>query len=172
VKTNFSSPNINKQKFFKRILSLPFPLRVLGFLASITLIASSFFIGTAILDKYFFVSVPKHGGSLNEGVIGRPRLINPVVAKTEVDRDLVSLIYSGLFRPTGDTLEPDLAEKVEISEDGKIYTVTLKSDATFHDGKPLTASDVIFTVERIQNKGLPIKSPLAPNFNGVNVSLH
>ncbi len=170
MKSNFSSPNINKIKFFRKILSLPLPIRVLGFVASISLVASTFFIGTAILDKYFFISVPKHGGSLNEGIIGRPRLINPVVAKTEVDRDLVTLIYSGLFRPSGDTLEPDLAEKMEVSEDGKTYTVTIRKDATFHDGKPVTAADIVFTVERIQNKGLPIKSPLAPNFNGVNVT--
>lgn len=122
------------------------------------------------MDRYFFVSVPMHGGSLNEGVVGRPRLINPIVAKTEVDRDLVSLIYSGLFRPSGDILEPDLAKSLEISDDGKTYTVVLKDEATFHDGNPVTAADVVFTVERIQNKGLPIKSPLAPSLGGVNVT--
>lgn len=165
-----SSPKINKFKFFKSILSLPLSIRILGFIASITLVVSTFFIGVNLIDKYFFVSVPKHGGVLNEGVIGRPRLINPVVSKTEVDRDLSSLIYSSLFKPNNNTLEPDAAESFEISEDGKVYTVTLKDGITFHDGMPLTAADVIFTVERIQNKGLPVKSPLAPNFNGVNAT--
>lgn len=149
---------------------LPLWMRVIGFIGSMLLIVSSFFILTKIIDKYFFVSVPKYGGSLNEGIVGRPRLINPVIAKTEVDRDLVSLIYSGLMRASGDTLENDLADKVNISEDGKTYTITLKDNAYFHDGTKVTSDDVVFTVERIQNKGLPVKSPLAPSFNGVTVN--
>lgn len=44
------------------------------------------------------VEVPLDGGSITEGIIGTPRFINPVLASSDIDRDLVSLIYSGLMR--------------------------------------------------------------------------
>lgn len=163
--TSFS--NTSRTQFFAKILALPFPIRIAGFLGSILLAISTFFIGVHIIDARFFVSVPEQGGVLTEGELGRPRLINPIFAKTEVDRDLSALIYSGLMRPSGNELVPDLAEGYTVSEDGKTYTFTIRSDAKFHDGKPVTSADVIFTVDHIKNKGLPTKSPLAPNFVGV-----
>jgi peptide/nickel transport system substrate-binding protein len=60
---------------------------------------------------------------------------------------------------------PDLAEKYEISEDQKVYTVYLKHDIKWHDGKDLTASDVIYTIISIQNPDY--KSPLYRSFNGI-----
>src|ERR1700681_2608340 len=42
-----------------------------------------------------------------------------------------------------------LAEKVDIAPDGVSYTVTLKPDTKFHDGSPITADDVVFSMERI-----------------------
>lgn len=170
MKFQFLNKSYSQDHFFTNILSLPFPLRLLGFTATLLLAISTFFIGVKVIDKYLFISVPTEGGMLREGVVGRPRFINPVIAKTEVDRDLTALIYSGLFRPSHDGLEEDIADGVEVSEDAKTYTVSLNKKATFHDGTKLTSKDVLFTVERIQNKGIPIKSPLAPNFVGVTVS--
>jgi peptide/nickel transport system substrate-binding protein len=165
-----STQTSSRVQLFEKILALPFYLRVIGFLASIALAISTFFIVMHMIDVRFFVSVPEQGGVLTEGEVGRPRLINPIFAKTEVDRDLSALIYSGLLRPQGNELAPDLAESYTVSEDGKTYTFTIRKDATFHDGKPVTADDVIFTVDHIKNKGLPTKSPLAPNFVGVTAT--
>ena len=65
------------------------------------------------INKSFMISVPMEGGSIREGIIGTPRFVNPVLASTEADRALVSLIYSGLMRKKGDgTIIPDLAESV------------------------------------------------------------
>ena len=50
------------------------------------------------INKSFMVEVPLDGGSITEGIIGTPRFINPVLASSDIDRDLVSLIYSGLMR--------------------------------------------------------------------------
>lgn len=164
------SSKISRAQLFVRILALPFPIRIIGFLASIALAISTFSIAVHLVDQRFFISVPEQGGVLTEGEVGRPRLINPIFAKTEVDRDLSALIYSGLLRPNGNELVPDLAENYTISEDGKTYTFTIRNDATFHDKTPVTAEDVVFTVDHIKNKGLPTKSPLAPNFVGVTAS--
>ena len=62
---------------------------------------------------------------------------------------------------------PDLAERVEVSEDGLAYTFTLREDARFHNGEPVTASDVVFTVKLAQNPD--VKSPKRPNWEGVGV---
>src|SRR3989344_3562854 len=92
----------------------------------IILLASTLSILESI-NKSLMVSVPAYGGSVSEGIIGAPRFINPILANSPVDQDLVSLIYSGLMRKNPDgTLSPDLAEKYEMSKNGLIYTFTLK----------------------------------------------
>ena len=57
-------------------------------------------------------------------------------------------IYEGLLRysPKLDPL-PGLAESWTVSEDGKIYTFKLVKGATWHDGKPFTSADVLFSIE-------------------------
>ncbi|MFK7943465.1 MAG: ABC transporter substrate-binding protein [Paracoccaceae bacterium] len=59
-------------------------------------------------------------------------------------------LYDGLMRwqDNPPKLQPWLAEKVEISDDGLTYTFTL-NDAKFHDGSPVEASDVVYSIERI-----------------------
>jgi peptide/nickel transport system substrate-binding protein len=111
-------------------------------------------------------SVPISGGSLSEGVIGSARFINPILAISDSDRDLTTLIYSGLMRSMPDgSIIPDLAESYQISDDGKTYTFILKDDLTFHDGTSVTTDDIEFTIAKIQENA--IKSPKRPNWDGV-----
>lgn len=118
------------------------------------------------LQEKLVVAAPARGGSLNEGIVGSPRFINPVLAISDADRDVVTLVYSGLMRATPNgTYEPDLAQSYTISEDGKTYVFTLREGLTFHDGVVLTAQDVVFTVERAQDAA--VKSPLRANWDGV-----
>jgi peptide/nickel transport system substrate-binding protein len=120
------------------------------------------------INRSFMVMVPLRGGQISEGIMGSPRFVNPVLAFSDTDKDLVSLFYSGLMRKdeTG-KLIPDLAENYEVSKDGLIYTFTLKENLSFHDGKPLTVDDVIFTIEK--TKDPIIKSPRKGNFDGVSI---
>ncbi len=112
--------------------------------------------------------IPRAGGTLTEGVIGSPRFINPLLAQSDTDRDLVALVYSGLMRPTGDgTLTVDLAKRYSISDDGLTYSFVLRDDARFHDGTPVTANDVAFTVALAQDSAL--KSPKRADWDGVTV---
>lgn len=122
-----------------------------------------------LLNERLLVDVPARGGDVTEGIIGAPRFINPVLALSDADRDLSSLVYSGLLKatPRGDYV-PDLAENYSISDDGRTYTFTIRPDATFHDGEPVLADDVVFTVEKTQDAFL--KSPVEANWNGVTVS--
>lgn len=134
----------------------------------IILILSTLFILQNI-NESFMVDVPRAGGKTSIGIAGTPRFINPVLANTTTDEDLVALIYSGLTRksPDGGVI-PDLAEKYEMSENGLDYTFTLKEGLSFHDGEPLTADDVIFTINTIRDS--IIQSPQKVEWEGVTVS--
>src|SRR3712207_2861197 len=46
------------------------------------------------------------------------------------------------------TVKPGLAERWEVSEDGRLYTFHLRRDVTFCDGKPFTARDVVYSIQR------------------------
>ena len=120
------------------------------------------------LDRSLAIEIPKSGGTLREGIIGTPRFINPLLAISDADRDLTSLIYSGLLRADGKGgLMPDLAEKYEISEDNLSYTFTLRDNLVWSDKKPLTSDDVIFTIRLIKNPLL--KSTQRASWEGVDV---
>ncbi|MBC8464988.1 MAG: peptide ABC transporter substrate-binding protein [Parcubacteria group bacterium] len=113
------------------------------------------------------VEVPSYGGSLSEGIIGTPRFINPVLAVSSADRDMTTLLYAGLTRisENGDIV-PHLAENYTVSNNGTLYTFTLRDDALFHDGEAITAEDVVFTVGKAQDSAL--KSPRRANWDGVS----
>ncbi len=101
-----------------------------------------------------------HGGRYVEAVVGLPSIVNPLYAAfNDVDKDLTSLIYSGLTRlgPDG-TVLPDLAVGWTVGADAKSYTFRLRSGVTWHDGAPFGADDVIFTCEALRDpdfKGEP-----------------
>lgn len=119
-------------------------------------------------NTHYITSVPTSGGTLVEGIVGTPRFVNPVLAITRADHDMVALIYSGLVKlDVEGNLVPDLAESIDVSEDGRTYSVTLRSDVRFHNGDTLTARDVAYTISLIQNPDL--KSPLRGNWDGVLV---
>lgn len=120
------------------------------------------------VSSAYLVKVPTDGGSLTEGVVGNPRFINPVLALSEADKNLTALIYSGLVRvDTDGSIKHDLASDLVISEDERTYTVTISDEARFHDGTPVTADDVVFTITKIRD--LIIKSPKRGNWEGVTI---
>lgn len=120
------------------------------------------------VNATLLVDTPGRGGALREGVVGSPRFINPVLAVTGADQDLAALVYASLIDRSADgTLVPEVAESVTVSDDGLVYSVTLRNDVTFHDGTALSADDVIFTVSRVQDQML--KSPHLASWDGVVV---
>ena len=87
-----------------------------------------------------------------EGVVGSPASVTPVTARTRADRTLVGLIFSGLVRPAASgTYEPDLAASWTVDPKGTTWTFTLRGDATWQDGVPVTADDVVYTVEALKS---------------------
>src|SRR5438132_7094287 len=88
-----------------------------------------------------------------EAVVGSPSRINPLfVHLNDADRDVASLVFSGLTRLAADgSVLPDLAETWETSSDGHTVTFHLRSDARWQDGMPFTAADAIFTYSLLGN---------------------
>ncbi len=114
---------------------------------------------------------PHFGGELTEGLVGQPQFINPVLALTSsVDTDLSRIVYAQLLKFDQDqNLVADLAQDLpEVSKDQKTYTLTLKPNLKWQDGKPLNADDVLFTIQTIQNADF--ESPLRPNWARVKVA--
>jgi len=137
-------------------------------LCSLAIISGLIWLGTIILNK-ITVFVPREGGTLTLGLVGHISYLNPILSQSnDCDRDFIELIYNGLYKIDGQgNLEPSLAEKTEISPDGKTYIVFLRENVLWHDGLPFTADDVKFTIEIIQDP--KIKSPLLLNWEGVVV---
>ncbi|MEW5907979.1 MAG: peptide ABC transporter substrate-binding protein [Patescibacteria group bacterium] len=131
------------------------------------------FLSTAVVllwkaNNYISITVPGEGGELMEGIVGTPRSLNPLLAISDADRDMASLIYSGLMRSDNKGgLMLDLTEKYEISEDGLEYTFTLKPDLEWSDGEKLTSDDIVFTIQQTTDPIL--KSPRRASWEGVDV---
>jgi len=98
------------------------------------------------------VLVPDRGGVFREGVAGNPTYLNPLLCDaTDVDLDLCTLLYRGLTRiDKNGRVVPDLAEGWTVSE-GVDYLFRIKPDQYWHDGLPVTADDVLFTVGVLQD---------------------
>jgi len=123
--------------------------------------------GLYALERSLLVEVPAYGGSLTEGELGSPQFINPLLATSDADRDLSTLTYAGLMGLSGNgSFVPVLAENYSMSVDGKSYTFFLRENAQFSDGTPVTAEDVVFTIQKAQDPAL--KSPEYANWSGVS----
>lgn len=103
-------------------------------------------------QKYVSVEQPAEGSAYAEGVLGPLDNLNPLFAGSDAEVSATKLIFSGLLNyDTKGHLQTDVAQSVEISPNGKIYTINLKPDIKWHDGKSVTAQDVVFTVHAMQN---------------------
>ncbi len=65
------------------------------------------------------------------------------------------------------TIVPDLAQSVEVSDDGRTYTFALREGVTYHDGTPFTSADVLATFNRIMDPPAGIISPMKAEFTFV-----
>jgi peptide/nickel transport system substrate-binding protein len=87
-----------------------------------------------------------------EAVVGAPVSITPLSARSRSERTLVGLIYSGLVRLGAyDTLAPDLASSWSVDADGQSWTFRIRDDATWQDGVPVTADDVVYTIDALKD---------------------
>lgn len=140
------------QSFFGTLRSFSFREKLFASLVFLLVaLASGYWV--LLLLRNYTIEVPDYGGKYQEGAVGQPLFVNPLLSPgNPVDSDLVRLIYSGLLRYDIDgKIVNDLAQDVRISEDGKEYTIVLRSGLVWHDGEPITIDDILFTFEILQN---------------------
>ncbi len=114
---------------------------------------------------------PAQGGGYVEGLVGSISRLNPVLDfNNPVDRDIDSLLFSGLvsFDYNG-AARADLAESWGVSADNKTYNVSIRQNAFWHDGQPVTAQDVAFTVDLLRSPALPIPEDIQALWNEVRI---
>ncbi|OGY93241.1 MAG: hypothetical protein A2406_03455 [Candidatus Komeilibacteria bacterium RIFOXYC1_FULL_37_11] len=162
-KKKIPSPGQLKQlpKFLNKTEKWQLSLAVIILIVSIFGLAWRFYLKNS-------VAMPKSGGLYTEGMIGAPSLVNPILATSDVDRDLTKLIFSGLMKLDGQNqLVPDLASGYSIDAEQTTYTFELRDDLRWHDGEPIMADDIVFTINNIKNP--EYKSPFRNSFSGVSV---
>ncbi len=75
--------------------------------------------------------------------------LDPHKAVAAGTKEILFNIFEGLVKPDSDgNLNPAVASDVDISEDGKVYTFTLRENVKFHDGSVVTAEDVKYSIDR------------------------
>ena len=108
-----------------------------------------------------------NGGGYVEGVVGQIDTMNPLYVSTASEAAVSRLLFSSLYNyDTTGTLHQDIANGMQVNEDGREYTVTLRDDVSWHDKTPLTAKDVVFTINLIKNPAT--RSPLRVNWIDVS----
>ncbi len=137
--------------------------------ALIVLLFGGLFIQIRKLQGYYLTTQPAPGGIYSEGILGSFTNVNPIYAVGSVDSSVSRLVFAGLFTFNDkNQLVGELAKSYTVDARGTTYTVLLKDNLQWQDGKPLTAEDVVFTYTTIQNPDT--KSPLASSWQGIKVT--
>lgn len=156
-----------EQHFFKRLTRL-FEVRrfLAGWVLLLILLAGGVTIQLRALTNYYQELAPAPGGTYSEGMIGSFTNASPLYASGLVDVTVSRLVFAGLLKyDSNNSLIGDLAESWKVSPDGKLYTVLLRPNLKWHDGKTVTSEDVAYTFQTIQNPDA--KSPLYHGWRGV-----
>ena len=123
------------------------------------------FLTTTLITGLFHVASASEN-VLKIGIAKEPAKLNPVLIPGIYGEAVAGNIFDTLisFKESAVTPAPSLAEKWEISDDGKQYTFYLRNGVKFHNGAPLTAEDVKFTLEAIMDpaNASPSKEFFAP----------
>jgi len=108
---------------------------------------ASLAVGAALL-----LAAPAGGTVLRYAEDLAPAIVNPLFATTMSEARVNELLFVGLFTDNEDLAStPALAEWASLGEDRKSMTLKLRQGISWHDGQPVTANDVVFTIEAMKN---------------------
>ncbi len=114
---------------------------------------------------------PSLGGVYREGIIGTVSTLNPLfISDNNVEENIGNLVNCSLTKFDSDQKKvvPSVATYT-VDKEKKTYTFTLKDGVTFHDGKPVTVDDVVFTYQQITANPDFKNAFLSSSFDGVVV---
>ncbi len=133
--------------------------RLIFFGLSAVISVSAVILGLLIFQSAT-VEAPAASPRYIEGIVGQPVAVNPILAGiNDADRDLIRLLFSDLI---------GLAKEYKSSNDNRTWNIVLKDNLRWSDGKPLTADDVVFTLDAIQSS--ESRSPLSVSWQGVVIN--
>lgn len=94
--------------------------------------------------------IAAEGGTLSVGVYNFDTY-NPIATQSQSMTQASAFLYDGLMRKNSDyTMSPCLAQSYTVSDNGLVYTFSLRQDVTWHDGSGFDANDVDYTIKMIQ----------------------
>ncbi len=121
------------------------------------------------LSPYYQKLKPVPGGIYSEGLIGTFTNANPIYATGAADSAVSHLVFNGLLKyDDTNKLVGDLAKDWVLTDAQNRYTVHLRHNIVWQDGKPFTADDVLYTYQTIQD--IQAQSPLYTSWQGIKVS--
>lgn len=133
-----------------------YPVRILLFLVLATFLLAGCDQKSEVASTAGVDTGPAYGDTYIEGSIAEPSNLLPILATDASSSAINSLVYSGLIRYNKDLiLEGELAESWDISPDNLSFTFHLRKGVKWHDGKPLTSADILFTYELYINPDTP-----------------
>ncbi|MCA9837555.1 MAG: ABC transporter substrate-binding protein [Trueperaceae bacterium] len=111
-------------------------------------------------------------GTVRIGWAGSPDTLNPGTAVLSEAFTLFDLVYDSLFNLELDgSIQPELVDTYEVSEDGTVWTFKLHEGAMFHDGEPLTAADVAFSLDYYKaNEDFPFANGYTSYFDSIEAA--
>jgi peptide/nickel transport system substrate-binding protein len=91
------------------------------------------------------------GGRLIVSTFGEPKTFNPITANENSSQEIYRFLFASLlgFDPIKQEIEPGLAESWTNASDGKTWTFKLRKNLRWSDGQPITADDVVFTMNDV-----------------------
>ena len=115
---------------------------------------------------------PVSGGIYTEALVGTFGRLNPLLdLNNPADRDIDRLIFSGLIRFNSNGIpQADLAESWGVSADGTIYNITIRANAVWQDGTPITSDDVLFTINLLRSENSAISADVRSLWDNVEIT--
>lgn len=121
------------------------------------------------MGRSYGETAPVRGGTYIEGMVGSVSTLNPLYASTTPEKSIAHLVYSSLYKyDERGGLKGDLATAMTVENKDKTYIVNLRHNATWQDGQPVTADDVMYTIGLMQNP--TARSPLYASWKNIKVS--
>lgn len=114
--------------------------------------------------------VPVEGGVLRRRLVGEPATLNAVLQSGLPEQQVLQYVSRQLLDFDARLeLAGNLAERWEVSPDGREYRFFLRSDAVWEDGRPVTSADAVFTIRRIVDPKVlsPVFEPLFADMESV-----
>jgi peptide/nickel transport system substrate-binding protein len=117
-------------------------------------------------------ATPVDGGTLRRRLTGEPTTLNAVLQSSGPEAQVLQYVQRNLFDYDASLqLVPGLAQEMQASPDGLEYTITLRPDAVWEDGRPVTAKDAVFTIRKIADPKVqaPVFKPLFEEMSAIEI---